>query len=140
MYIDLSNNFTNHMFSNILKSFYPACISFLKKVECGPMWFANQWSKCSSKCKGVNGVKTRMVMCGVMKVIPPATSDNATAGNSTEESGSGEEDEGEGSSKRRKRQAEDTEEAPNSPENSMGEKSIVIVEDSECDEASKYEN
>ena len=79
-------------------------------------------------------------MCGVMKVIPPATSDNATAGNSTEESGSGEEDEGEGSSKRRKRQAEDTEEAPNSPENSMGEKSIVIVEDSECDEASKYEN
>ena len=103
------------------------------------MWFANQWSKCSSKCKGISGVKTRTVMCGVMKFIPPATSDNSTASNSTEESGSGEEVAEEGT-KRRKRQTENDEDASKSSENQMGEKSIVIVEDSQCDEASKYEN
>ena len=108
------------------------------QVECSPMWFANQWSKCSSKCKGAAGVKTRTVMCGVMKVIPPATSDNSTSSNATDEVV---EEEGSGdvapNKKRKKRQAEDIENVKESSENSMGEKSIVIVEDSECDEAFK---
>ena len=102
------------------------------------MWFANQWSKCSSKCKGAAGVKTRTVMCGVMKVIPPTTSDNSTSSNATDEAV---EEEGSGdvapSTKRKKRQAEDSELVKESSDNSMGEKSIVIVEDSECDEAFK---
>ena len=102
------------------------------------MWFANQWSKCSSKCKGVNGVKTRKVMCGVMKVIPPPTSGNSTASNSTDEAGSGEVAEEEGSSRRKKRQAEESEDTKTSSENSIGETSITVVEDSECDEAFKY--
>ena len=102
------------------------------------MWFANQWSKCSSKCKGTIGVKTRTVMCGVMKIVPPATSDNSTSSNATDEAV---EEEGSGdvapNNKRKKRQAEDSENVNELSGNSTGEKSIVIVEDSECDEAFK---
>ena len=82
-------------------------------------------------------MKTRIVMCGIMKFVPPATSNNSTADNSTDEAGSGEIDQTEGSSKRRKRQAEESEDADTSSGKSMGEKSIVIVEDSDCDEAFK---
>ena len=117
---------------------YTMNITIDLQVECKPMWFANQWSKCSSKCKGTIGVKTRTVMCGVMKIVPPATSDNSTSSNATEEAV---EEEGSGdvapNNKRKKRQAEDSENVEVSSGNSTGEKSIVIVEDSECDEAFK---
>ena len=75
-----------------------------------------------------------------MKVIPLPTSDNSTASNSTDEVGSGEVAEEEGSSRRKKRQTEESEDTKTSSENSMGETSITIVEDSECDEAFKYVN
>merc|ERR1712141_531769 len=76
------------------------------EVECSPMWFANQWSSCSSKCKGVKGIHTRKVMCGVMKVIPPPasnTSSQTNDGKETETEASGDQDVAEGSSERTKR-------------------------------------
>ena len=91
-----------------------------------------------TEAQGAAGVKTRTVMCGVMKVITPATSDNSTSSNATAEAV---EEEGSGdvapNKKRKKRQAEDSELVKESSDNSMGEKSIVIVEDSECDEVFK---
>merc|ERR1711997_541027 len=72
------------------------------EVECSPMWFANQWSSCSSKCKGVTGIHTRKVMCGVMKVIPPPASNTSSQTNDgTETEASGDQDVAEGSSERK---------------------------------------
>ena len=38
--------------------------NFLKLCE--SFWMATQWSECSSKCAGVEGVKTRSVFCAAV--------------------------------------------------------------------------
>jgi hypothetical protein len=104
------------------------------------MWFANQWSTCSSKCKAANGIKTRTVMCGVMKVIPPPASDNSTSANETEASGDDSVVEGTGGN-RKKRQTDgsgDEGDSSSANEKKTEEKTITIIEDSECDESTKY--
>ena len=82
-------------------------------------------------------------MCGVMKIIPPPVSDNSTSGNETE--ASGDESVEEGTGNRKKRQADGTENEPdasadesNPSAEAMEEKTITILQDSECDESTKY--
>ena len=79
-------------------------------------------------------------MCGIMKVIPPATPNNSSADNATEGSGDTA-DVVEGSSKRKKRQVEGSgadEAASASTATLMLERTIAIVEDSKCDAANRY--
>ena len=33
---------------------------------CESFWMATQWSECSSKCAGVEGVRTRSVFCAAV--------------------------------------------------------------------------
>ena len=107
------------------------------------MWFANQWSSCSSKCKGVKGIHTRKVMCGVMKVIPPPSSNTSTQtndGKETETEASGDQDVAEGSSERKKRQVDEKVEASGQGGEGESEKiTITIVDDSECDESTRWQ-
>jgi hypothetical protein len=46
---------------------------------CAPSWWAAQWSECSSKCEDVEGVQTRLVLCGTL-------AEDGTIANTTEDS------------------------------------------------------
>ena len=76
-------------------------------------------------------------MCGVMKVIPPPVPTNSTSANETEASGDSSVEEGtEGN--RKKRQTDGSGDGSSANENTLEERTITIVEDSECDESTKY--
>ena len=76
-------------------------------------------------------------MCGVMKVIPPPISTNSTSANETEASGDSSVEESTGGN-RKKRQTDGSGDESSANENTLEEKTITIVEDSECDESTKY--
>ena len=76
-----------------------------------------------------------------MNVIPPPVSENSTSSNETESSGDGNAEEGTGDN-RKKRQADgsgDESDSSSANEKKIEEKTITIVEDSECEESTKYD-
>ena len=74
-------------------------------------------------------------MCGVMKVVPPiVTENNSSAGNVSETNVV----EASGDGNRRKREVGDVGEGSGDVESNNAEKTITIVDKSECDESKRY--
>ena len=78
-----------------------------------------------------------------MKVIPPPasnTSSQTNDGNETETEASGDQDVAEGSAERKKRQVDEKVEASRQGSEGESEKIIItIVDDSECDESTRWQ-